>query len=89
LACSLPEVSQLHNVSPYSSEISIFLDITPCNILKVNRRFERYSLGVQDLKDKPSKKISCHVCYLLDASFLLGLFLDPEIAGDMFIRNVD
>jgi hypothetical protein len=27
-------------------------------------------------------------CYLLHADFLLGLFLDPEDGGDMFLRNV-
>jgi hypothetical protein len=27
-------------------------------------------------------------CYLLHAGFLLGLFLDPEDRGDMFLHNV-
>jgi hypothetical protein len=27
-------------------------------------------------------------CYLLFASFLLGLFFDPEDGGDIFLRNV-
>jgi hypothetical protein len=35
-------------------------------------------------KNKPRKKSTCH---LLHADFLLGLFLDPEDGGDMFLFN--
>jgi hypothetical protein len=29
-----------------------------------------------------------YACYLLQAGFLLGLFIDPEDGGDMFLRNI-
>jgi hypothetical protein len=37
-------------------------------------------------KNKPSRNLQS--CYLLHAGFLLGLFFDPEDAGDMFLRNI-
>jgi hypothetical protein len=52
---------------------SIFQDTMPCRPLKSNRRF-----GGKCLK----------ASYLFHTGFLLGLFFDPEVGGDMFLRNV-
>jgi hypothetical protein len=53
---------------------STFWDITPCNPLKVNRRF-----------GGTCRLLPGSACYLLHAGFLLGLFFDPEDGGDMFL----
>jgi hypothetical protein len=58
-------------------ETPVFWDITPCSPLKANRIFGEACLGP---KNKPS--------YVLDASFLFGLFLDPKNGGEMFLLNV-
>jgi hypothetical protein len=51
----------------------IFWDITPCSLLKINRRFGRtYALLA--------------TCF--HAGFLLGLFFGREDGGDMFLRNI-
>jgi hypothetical protein len=36
----------------------------------------------------PRTRRASSACYLLHATFLLGLFFDPEVGGDMFFRNV-
>jgi hypothetical protein len=46
---------------------SIFWDITPCRPLKST--------------DVSKKHVARRACYLLHASFLLGLFFDPEDEG--------
>jgi hypothetical protein len=49
-------------------------DVTPCTPSKINRRFGG----------------TCRsTWYLLHAGFLLGLFVDPEDGGDMFLGEVD
>jgi hypothetical protein len=61
---------------------TIFWDITPCSPLKVNRRFGgTYRLHLE------SQIALLATCF--HDSLLLGLFLDPEEEGDMFLRNVD
>jgi hypothetical protein len=55
---------------------SVFWDITPCSLLKVNRRFG----GTCRLHLQPC------AYYLVHVDFLLGLCFNPE--GDIFLRNV-
>jgi hypothetical protein len=43
------------------------------------------SLPSSGPKNKPSKKPAC---LLLHVDFLLGVFFDPEVADDIFLRNV-
>jgi hypothetical protein len=58
--------------------------ITPCSPLKVNRRFGgTYRFHLEDRKISGALLATC-----FHASFLLGLFFDPEDGGDMFLRNV-
>jgi hypothetical protein len=61
--------------------ISDFCEIMPCSPLKFNQRFGGRSIN------KPGKKATGSVSYLLHAGCFLGLFLDPE-DEDMFFRNV-
>jgi hypothetical protein len=65
---------------------SIFLDITPCNQLKINRHFG----GTCRTDEEASKKQACSGLCLLFAlrCFLLGLLLRPKDGGDIFLRNV-
>jgi hypothetical protein len=52
---------------------------TPCNRMKVNRRFGgTYRLHIQHRS----------VCCQLHANFLPGLLFDPEDGGDKLFRNV-
>jgi hypothetical protein len=53
---------------------SVFWDITPYNLLKFNRSVGGSCLHFQGW-------IRC-------GGFLLGLFFDPEVKGDMFPRNI-
>jgi hypothetical protein len=34
------------------------------------------------------QQVDYSACYRLHTGFLLGLFFDPEDAGDMFLRNI-
>jgi hypothetical protein len=62
---------------------TIFWDITPCNPLKLSRRFG----GTYRLHLHPSKKPALLVtCF--HAVFFLGLFFDTEDGGDIFLRNI-
>jgi hypothetical protein len=64
---------------------SIFWDITPCSLLKVNRGFggtyrhhlqgRRISLA----RNQRERRWQAELC----------LFFDPEDRGDMFLRNFD
>jgi hypothetical protein len=36
----------------------------------------------------PCSSLTSYACYMLFAGFLLGLFFDPDVGGDMFLRNV-
>jgi hypothetical protein len=66
---------------------SIFWDITPCSLVKVNRRFGgTYRLHLQGRISRARyQRILLASCF--HAGVLLGLF-DPEDGGDMFLRNV-
>jgi hypothetical protein len=54
----------------------IFWDITPCNLLKANRRF------------RGTFKVEARNQNQADSSFLFGLSFDPGDEGDMLLRNV-
>jgi hypothetical protein len=60
------------------------LGITPCNFLKLNRRF-----GGSRRFHRQGRRISrvLFVTCFYDGSFL-GLFFDPEDGGGMLLRNV-
>jgi hypothetical protein len=65
---------------------SIFWDITPRSPLKVNKRFRgTYRLHLQCRRVNRT----CFHCRSFYATFLLGLSLDREDRGDLFLRNVD
>jgi hypothetical protein len=64
---------------------TIFWDTTPCNQLKINRRFGGiYGLHLQGQKQQNRTLFS--TCF--QAGFLLGLFFNPEYGGNMYLRNV-
>jgi hypothetical protein len=70
---------------------TIFWDITPCNPLKVNRRFGgTYCLHLQGRKiSRARNQLESRLVTYCDAGFLLSLHIfDPEDGGDMFLRNV-
>jgi hypothetical protein len=63
----------------------IFWDITPCSLLKVNRRFGgTCHLHLQGLRVSRMKQAARKA-----ARFLVRLPFNPEDGGDMFLRNVD
>jgi hypothetical protein len=71
---------------------TMFWDITPCSLLKVNGRFGgTYRLHLQGRKisrarnERESRALFA-ACF--HAGFLLGLFFGPEDGGDMLFRNV-
>jgi hypothetical protein len=75
----------------------VFWDITPCILLKANQSFGgKCDLRLQGRKLSPtrnqreagSKQNRLAACCLLHAGFLLGLFIDHEDGGYMFLRNV-
>jgi hypothetical protein len=60
---------------------TIFWDITPCSLFKVNRRFGgTYRLNLQGRRNKFSKKTS--------SKQVANDFFDLEDGGDMFLRNI-
>jgi hypothetical protein len=66
---------------------SIFWDITPYSLLKVNRcSGGKCSLHLQGgICQASFLQAHFSACYLLHAGFLLGLFFNPEDGGDMFL----
>jgi hypothetical protein len=68
---------------------TIFWDITPCSLLKVNRRFGgTYRLHPQIRRISQQETSVKAGGEQSQACFLLGSFLDLEYVGDMFLRNV-
>jgi hypothetical protein len=65
-------------LTPVVTKNSIFLDITPCSPLNVNRRCGGTYLNIR------VRRIS--LCF--HVGLLFGLFFHPEDRGDMFLRNV-
>jgi hypothetical protein len=66
--------------------VIIFWDITPCSPLKVNRLFGgTYRLHLHGRK---ISRVRNHLATCFHNGFLLGLFLDHEDGGEMFLRNV-
>jgi hypothetical protein len=60
---------------------TIFGDIPPCSLAEVHRRFEGMNcLNFQGLR--------YFRLFLLEAGFSLGLLLNAEDGGDIFLRNV-
>jgi hypothetical protein len=57
---------------------SIFWDITPCSVLKVNRLFGGNVLSIFRIEEQTK----------LHAGFVLGLLLIPGVRGDMLPRSV-
>jgi hypothetical protein len=71
---------------------SVFLDVTKCNPLKVNRRFRgTYRFHLQDGRINQARnqleRVNLLIAYF-NASFLLVFFFDFEERCDMFLRNV-
>jgi hypothetical protein len=54
-----------------------FWDISPCSPLKINRRFEKHIASTFRVEE---------FCFYFRT--LLGLFIDPEDGGDIFLRNI-
>jgi hypothetical protein len=66
---------------------TVFWHITPCSPLKVNRRLGGiYRLHLQG--PRISRARNKHESRWQAVGFLLGLFLNPEDEGDMFLRKV-
>jgi hypothetical protein len=67
-------------------KISVFLDVTPCGPLKMNRRFggtcHLHLQGVGILRTRNQNEACSNI-------LLLGLFFHSEYGGDIFIRNID
>jgi hypothetical protein len=59
----------------------IFWDVTPCSLLRCNRRFG----GTYRIHLQGRRKFCLPPAYLL---VLAEIFFDPEDGGDMFLRNV-
>jgi hypothetical protein len=63
------------------------LRVVVCSPLKINPTFRRnMSPPFSGSKNKPSKILAC---YLFNAGFFLGVSFNPEVEGDIFLRNVD
>jgi hypothetical protein len=68
---------------------SVFWNITPCNLVKVNRHFEgtyRLHLHSQLVSQATNNMKQLSACCLLPALFFDLLFY-PEYEGDVFLRN--
>jgi hypothetical protein len=67
----------------WEPKISVFWDKIPCSPVKTPHHFGgTYRLHLQ------RRRVSS-ACSLLHAGFLLGLLIDPEDGGDIFLRNID
>jgi hypothetical protein len=62
--------------------------LTPCSAETARRFGGTYRFHLQDQKGKPSKTADEEGYRLSSTSFLLGLLIDPEDRGDIFLRNV-
>jgi hypothetical protein len=63
----------------------------PCSSLEVNRLFEgTFSLHPQggEISQSRDQRKAGFACYPVQAGLLLGLFFDPEVGGDIFLRKV-
>jgi hypothetical protein len=68
---------------------SVFYDITLCNQFKVNRRFGgTYFLHLQVQRIRQARNPG-EAGRKQSSDFMLGLLLNPEYGGDMFLRNFD
>jgi hypothetical protein len=67
---------------------SIFWDVTPCSLLKVNQRFGgRCRHHLQGRRKSRARNQLDSGRNQLDSGWQAELF-DPEYGGDMFLRNV-
>jgi hypothetical protein len=67
-----------------------FWEITPCSLLKFNRRFGgMFSLHLQGRKINQTRKQRESRWQAEHRGFLLGLFFYLEDGGDIFLRNID
>jgi hypothetical protein len=66
---------------------SVLCDLTPCNPLKVSRRF-RGTCRLHLQRRRISQTRNQRGAGSKQAGLLLGLFFDPEDGDEMFLRNV-
>jgi hypothetical protein len=65
----------------------ILCNITPCSPLKVSRHFRETCLHLQGWTISQARN-QHEAGSMLHVDFLIGLSLNPDDGGDMFIRNV-
>jgi hypothetical protein len=77
-------------VKCYEVKSSIFWEIMPCSLLKINRHFggtcRLHLHGWRISQARNQLKSGLAFCF--HAGFLLGLFFDPEHGGDMYPWNI-
>jgi hypothetical protein len=71
---------------------SVFWDITPCSLVKVNSHFlEVYHLHLQVRRKSHARsrhEADSKQSYLLHVGFFLGLLFSPEDGGDIFFQKI-